>query len=191
MHVDYNKVYACFGFEHFLNTPLKFSNREARPGAPALDPSLWFMLIIRNIINISGIWSAIIVNLIKISTSVLLNYPEITKMCLHHMRVLFCEVSLESFYQKMSGSASFGKSMDRLWIIKTTHTMIWYKMKFIRFNWFKLYILELWCDDFSCNETSTAQALATCIYMGHLSLYLYNKVHNSGSENHRCNTIFS
>ena len=54
---------------------------------------------------------------------------------------------------------------------------------------YKLKFLELWCDDCWNNETSLAQALA--IYMGHLALYLHNKVHNLGSENHRCDIIFS
>ena len=44
LHIDYNKVYACFGVENLKNTSLKIfkGGGELAPGAPALDPPLWF-----------------------------------------------------------------------------------------------------------------------------------------------------
>ena len=101
-------------------------------------------------INISGIWSAIIVNLMKI-----LNYPEIAKCCVHHLRVLLC--------------VSFRKSMDRLKTKMTTYTMICYYINYLSLNWFKQH-LELCCDDCWNNETSSAGHL---LYTWVISSYTY------------------
>ena len=40
LHVDYNKVFACFAVKIFKNTPLKNFKRGRMPDAPALDPPL-------------------------------------------------------------------------------------------------------------------------------------------------------
>ena len=49
LHVDYNKVFACYGLEILKNTPFKmFKQGGARPVPPALDPP-WQCLVNANI----------------------------------------------------------------------------------------------------------------------------------------------
>ena len=58
-------------------------------------------------------------------------------------------------------------------------------------NKLKLIYTTHWIYDVMIVEIMKHLQHRHLLYMCHLSLYLYNKVHNLGSENHRCDIIFS